>query len=92
MMFLVPKKFTKENLPIPNQSEITFRAEPAKIMAAISFGGWANDKKIEQYKKALKSALDGAGITYTNRFYFLGYNPPFEVFNRKNEIIVELTP
>jgi len=34
--------------------------------------------------------LDAEGITYTNRFYFLGYNPPFEVFNRKNEIIVEL--
>jgi hypothetical protein len=90
MMFLVPKKFNKENLPLPNQSQIEFHAEPAKTVAAISFGGWANDKKIEKYKKLLKTALDTDGIRYTNRFYFLGYNPPFEVFNRKNEIIVEL--
>ena len=90
MMFLVPKKFNKENLPRPNQSQIEFHEEPAKTVAAISFGGWANDKKIEKYKKLLKTALDTDGITYTNRFYFLGYNPPFEVFNRKNEIIVEL--
>jgi hypothetical protein len=63
---------------------------PAKTVAAISFGGWANDRKIEKYKSKLKSALDAEGIAYTNRFYLLGYNPPFEVINRKNEIIVEL--
>jgi len=90
MMFMVPKKFSKETLPQPNQSKIEFREEPAKTVAAISFGGWANDKKIEQYKKQLTAALDAKGISYTNRFYFLGYNPPYEVLNRKNEIIVEL--
>jgi hypothetical protein len=90
MMFMVPKKFKKETLPQPNQSQIKFREEPAKTVAAISFGGWADDKKIEEYKQKLKSALDAEAITYTNHFYFLGYNPPFEIFNRKNEIIVEL--
>jgi hypothetical protein len=90
MMFMVPKKFKKETLPQPNQSQIKFREEPAKTVAAISFGGWANDGKIEKYKQKLKSALDAEGVTYTNQFYFLGYNPPFEIFNRKNEIIVEL--
>lgn len=90
MMFMVPKKLNKETLPEPNQSQIKFREEPAKTIAAISFGGWANDEKIEKYKQKLKSALDTEKIAYTNRFYFLGYNPPYEVFNRKNEIIVEL--
>jgi hypothetical protein len=90
VMFLVPKKFNKESLPGPNQSQIKFRDEPAKTVAAISFGGWANDDKIEKYKEKLKQALDAEGIKYTNRFYFLGYNPPFEIFNRKNEVIVEL--
>ena len=90
VMFLVPKKFKKETLPQPNQSQIEFREEPAKMVAAISFGGWASDDKIEKYKEQLKIALDAEGIKYSNRFYFLGYNPPFEVFNRKNEVIVEL--
>jgi len=90
MMFMVPKKFSKETLPQPNQSKIEFREEPAKTVAAISFGGWANDEKIKHYKKQLIAALDAKGISYTNRFYFLGYNPPYEVLNRKNEIIVEL--
>ena len=90
MMFMVPKKFKKETLPQPDRSEIKFREEPAKTVAAISFGGWANDKKIEKYKQKLIFALDAEGISHTNRFYFFGYNPPFEFFNRKNEIIVEL--
>ncbi len=90
MMFMVPKKNKKETLPQPNESLIEFREEPAKTVASISFGGWANDKKIEDYKKQLKTALDAQGIIYTNQFYFLGYNAPYEFFNRKNEIIVEL--
>ena len=90
MMFMVPKELKKEKLPKPNQSLIEFKEEPAKIVAAISFNGWANDEKIEKYKQKLKSALDAEGIAYTNRFYFLGYNAPYEVFNRKNEVIVEL--
>lgn len=90
MMFMVPRGFKKETLPQPNQSQIKFREEPAKTVAAITFGGWSDDKKIEKYKQLLLSALDAESISYTNRFYFFGYNPPFEFFNRKNEIIVEL--
>ena len=90
MMFMVPKKLEKEMLPKPNQSLIEFKEEPAKTVAAITFNGWANDKKIEKFKQDLKSALDAEGIPYSDRFYFLGYNAPYEVFNRKNEVIVEL--
>ena len=90
MMFMVPKKFKKETLPKPNQSEITFREEPAKTVAAISFSGWADDEKIAKFKQELIAALKTEYIKHTNRFYFLGYNAPYEVFNRKNEIIVEL--
>ena len=90
MMFMVPKKLEKEMLPKPSQSLIEFKEEPAKTVAAITFNGWANDEKIEKFKQELKSALDAEGIGYSDRFYFLGYNAPYEVFNRKNEVIVEL--
>lgn len=90
MMFMVPKKFNKETLPQPNQSAIKFREEPAKTVAAIRFGGWASDEKIAAYKEKLMAGLDAEGIGYTNRFYFFGYNAPFEMVNRRNEVIVEL--
>jgi len=90
MMFMVPKKFNKSNLPKPNQSDIEFKEMPAKRVAAITFGGWSDDEKIALHKEQLTKALDEAGIGYSTRFYYLGYNPPYEVFGRKNEVIVEL--
>ncbi|WP_034060482.1 SOUL family heme-binding protein [Lacinutrix jangbogonensis] len=90
MQFMVPKQYNKEDLPKPNQSNIEFKQMPEKTVAAISFGGWADKEKIEKYKSLLKETLDKNSISYTNKFSFLGYNAPFEVFNRKNEVIVEL--
>ena len=90
MFFMVPHKFKKETLPLPNDSNIKFKEEAKKTVAAIGFGGWANTKKIDRYKKDLRASLDAKGISYSNQFFILGYNAPYEVFNRKNEIIVEL--
>ena len=90
MMFMVPREFDKKTLPKPNQSQINFVEEPEKKIAAIGFTGWANDEKISKYKKKLKLILETENISYTNQFYFFGYNPPYEIFNRKNEVIVEL--
>ena len=90
MMFMVPRGFDKKTLPKPNQPQINFVEEPAKKIAAISFTGWANDEKILKYQKKLKLILETENISYTNQFYFFGYNPPYEIFNRKNEVIVEL--
>ena len=78
------------DLPTPNDANIKFKEESSKKVAVISFGGWANSEKIQEYKNKLVLALKGKGIPHTTNFYFLGYNPPFEVFNRRNEVVVEL--
>jgi hypothetical protein len=90
MMFLVPNNLKKEDLPKPDNSHIKFIEIPDKKMAAITFSGWANNNKIQSYKLALMKLLDENGIKHSNKFLVLGYNPPFELFFRKNEIIVEL--
>ena len=90
MMFMVPRSYSMQDLPKPNDHKVKFHEEPQKRVAAITFGGWANDEKIEEHKSLLVQALSDAGIAHKNKFYFLGYNPPYEVTNRKNEVIVEL--
>lgn len=90
VMFMVPKEMKKETMPKPNTSQIEFKEEPAKTVAAITFGGWSSDEKIKTHKQLLIDALDAEGIVYTNHFFFLGYNPPFDMVNRRNEVIVEL--
>ena len=90
MMFMVPKQFNKNTLPQPMNKNIDFVTVPKKTVAAIRFGGWANDEKLKDKKQQLISFLKKEGISHSNHFYFLGYNAPFELINRRNEIIVEL--
>ena len=90
MMFMVPNEYTEESLPKPSQSIIKIENIESKKMAAISFGGWANDKKIELYKSKLILSLESEGILFSDKFLFFGYNAPYEFLNRKNEVLVEL--
>jgi hypothetical protein len=90
MMFMVPKGYEVENLPDPKNKNIVFEKQEEKIMAAIQFGGWANDEKIEYYKNLLAKELDKQNIAYSNTFCFLGYNPPYDLVDRRNEVVVEL--
>ncbi len=90
MLFMVPKNYTLKNLPTPKNEKILFEKQEEKIMAAIRFDGWADDEKIEKYKSILLDELDKEQLNYIPKFIFLGYNPPFEVLNRRNEVVVEL--
>lgn len=90
MSFMVPEGYSMENLPKPTDNKIYFEVKEEAIMASIEFGGWASDEKIEEYKKKLIAELVKEQIQYKGSFTYLGYNPPYEVFNRRNEIVVEL--
>jgi len=90
MMFMVPKEYSSKELPNPNNNKIFFEKQEEKIVAAIRFDGWANDTKIEKYKEILKNELEKEKLQHTNKFSYLGYNPPYELFNRRNEVVVEL--
>jgi hypothetical protein len=90
MMFMVPESYQLENLPTPNNSKIVFEKKEEKIMAAIQFSGWADDEKIEKYKLILINELENEKLLSNGKFTFLGYNAPFELTNRRNEVIVEL--
>jgi hypothetical protein len=90
MMFMVPKNKNLGNLPNPKNSKIVFEKQEEKITAAIRFDGWADDEKIEKYKSILRNELVKENINFVNKFIFLGYNPPYDVLNRRNEVVVEL--
>ena len=91
MMFMIPSEYKLENLPSPNNNKIVFQQQGEMIMAAIQFDGWADDQKIEKYKAILIEELAKENIEHQNKFDFLGYNPPFELINRRNEVVVEVT-
>lgn len=88
MKFRVPDNMEFDSLPKPNNSNIQFEKQPEKVVAAIRFSGWASDEKIKTYTDKLKTLLDSNNVTYHGQFSYLGYNPPYQVNNRRNEIIV----
>jgi len=90
MMFMVPKNYNLKNLPNPKNSKIAFEKQEEKIIAVVRFDGWADDEKIEKYKSILIDELVKEKLNFIHKFTFLGYNPPYEVMNRRNEVMVEL--
>ena len=88
MGFMVPKGIRKDDLPKPNLADITFKQEPKKTMAVITFSGWANDATIKEHKDGLIAILKANGIKHSDQFYCFGYNPPYDLFFRRNEIAV----
>ena len=90
MSFVMPSKYDKQNLPVPNDTRVVLEESEAEYVAVLRFGGYASDAKISRTSEKLKSALDNQGITYNGNFRYLGYNPPYQFIGRKNEIIVSI--
>ncbi|HQW41273.1 MAG: heme-binding protein [Flavobacteriales bacterium] len=92
MKFLVPAQYKMDELPKPENAEVRFATEQERTVAAITFGGFANDEKILAQKDELFKRLAAVGIQHTGQWSFLGYDPPFKLFGRKNEVVVEVLP
>ena len=90
MSFVMPADYNKNNLPKPNDSSISIKTTAEEYVAAIQFGGYANDEDIKTNAIKLESALKASGVEYYGNFRFLGYNAPYQFLGRKNEIIVNV--
>jgi hypothetical protein len=90
MSFIMPSEYTMENLPEPDDTDVTIHTEPSKIVAVIQYGGFSNDRKLEEYSLKLKEALDRYNLTAIGPYIYYGYNPPYQMTNRRNEIAVEI--
>lgn len=88
MAFVMPSKFNKDNLPSPDNANVVIETVEAEYVAVISFGGFADEASIKENKDRLTSILKKKGITYHGNFRFLGYNPPYQLVGRRNEVIV----
>ena len=90
MSFVMPSNYHIEELPEPESQKIRLHETGMAVTASISFGGYANDKIILKKTEELRELLRSRGIHYKDDFRFLGYNPPYRIINRHNEIVVTL--
>lgn len=90
MSFVMPASYDKENLPVPNNSDVAIKTASDEYVVAITFGGFASQEAIKKHTIILKNALKEKHLSYYGHFRYLGYNPPYQLFGRKNEIIIAL--
>ncbi len=88
MSFVMPSEYDIKKLPRPTDASVELHETPGEYTAAIAFGGFANDASIKKYADKLKSSLEQKGIKPIGHFRYLGYNPPYQIIARKNEVIV----
>jgi hypothetical protein len=90
MAFVMPSKYALTDLPAPNASNVTLvKVEPKKY-AVVRFSGFASDRRIANYTEKLKQLLVANKIEAIGSYNFLGYNAPWDLIGRRNEIAVEV--
>jgi hypothetical protein len=90
MSFVMPSSYNEENLPKPNDPDVLIQKTADDYVAVIRFGGFASDEDLLFYSDKLHDILEEKGITSNGNARFLGYNPPFQLLDRRNEIIVSV--
>ncbi|MBL6655137.1 MAG: heme-binding protein [Flavobacteriaceae bacterium] len=91
MEFVLPKKYLSEGLPIPNDKDLEAYISNPKYFAAIRYSGYSNANKIQKHRNELKSILENNGLEIISDFYVLSYDSPTKVYNRRNEILFEIS-
>jgi hypothetical protein len=90
MYFVMPKQYKKEDLPNPSSKNVRISEESSKTLAVISYGGFSSDKKIQKHQKELMKVLMKNNIKTKGAYMYMGYNAPWDVINRRNEVAIEV--
>ncbi len=80
--------------PAPSSPDVFLRAAGAADVYVRAFGGWAQQARVVKQAAALQSELRAAGVAVPVQggFTTAGYDSPFRVADRHNEIWVAAPP
>lgn len=73
----------------PTNKDVFISTQPKFCAYVIAYGGYSNVDDIQKYSKELDEALVKDGLEDTFRkdvFFYAGYDSPFRVFDRHNEL------
>jgi hypothetical protein len=90
MSFVLPSEMEFDKLPVPNDKKVKLHQSKPMYTASVRFGGFASTAEISKHKEKLAEVLKELNLQHSNQFEYLGYNAPYEMVNRRNEVQVEL--
>ena len=87
--FVMPKEWTMETLPVPNNSDVTLREVPGELMATVKFSGVGRERVFEQKRAALEAWLTEQGYEAIGMPRYAGYDAPYVPGPfRRNEVMI----
>ncbi|CAA0095565.1 Uncharacterised protein [Halioglobus japonicus] len=90
MAFTMPSQYSLEELPAPSGELVTLHEVPARTMAVVSFSGWARDGVVEEQTQILLDTIESHGWVVVSSPFLNQYNPPWTLWGRRNEVMVEV--
>lgn len=90
MSFIMPSEYTLDNLPDPDDPDVYLHEAGAMTVAVIRYGGFSNDSRFKEHRQMLEAVLKKNNISTKSGYMFFGYNPPYELINRRNEVAVQV--
>lgn len=90
MQFVMPSRYDMNTLPEPNDPSVELEKSEGFWAVTIRYGGYNNNSKFEKHKEKLDDFIRQNELPSSGELYFLGYDPPFRVTGRTNEILVKL--
>ena len=91
MRFVMPSKYTLDDLSKPNDPRIVMEKVAKKKYAAITYSGYNNSTKFNLNSTKLRRILDENNISYRDNPIYLGYDAPYKIWGRKNDVLFELS-
>ncbi|KAG2495190.1 hypothetical protein HYH03_006796 [Edaphochlamys debaryana] len=90
--FYLPDDLQK-NPPAPTSKDVFIDPAPATQLYVLSYGGRSNQKQVIDKATELLKLLEERGLSYDySHFYSAGYDSPFRILNRHNEVWVAAAP
>ena len=90
MYFVMPKQYKKDELPKPSSNKVKILEEGEKTLAVITYSGFSSAEKVETYRQKLATILNQQNIKTVGPFMYMGYNAPWDIIKRRNEVAVEV--
>lgn len=89
--FVMPKEFTMETLPVPNNQNIEITALPKEKFAVVVFSGLVRESSYNKKVNLLNEFIKKKKLTPLSSIQIARYNPPWTLpFFRRNELMVKI--
>ncbi|KKR13007.1 MAG: SOUL heme-binding family protein [Candidatus Wolfebacteria bacterium GW2011_GWC2_39_22] len=89
--FGMPRSYTLETLPTPDDSRVKIVTIPTKQYAVMEFSWYRSDARIKRMQEKLSASLTRDGVVAQGSVAYAGYNAPWTPpWMIRNEVLVEI--